>query len=192
MSNDRSQLDPRDVPVEFHLLGCVDFDACLALQHRLVYEAGGSVDGRIVVLLCEHSDLITVGRSGSWGHIRLGQRALASRQLSVRWIRRGGGCVLHAPGQLAVYPIVPLDALGWTVGRYMRALHGGLSAVLTDLGIRCETRPGRFGIWGRTGPLVATARSSTSIRPCNRTGSSIRWPSARRPIARRADARRPP
>ncbi len=29
-------------------------------------------------------------------------------QIEVRWVNRGGGCLVHCPGQLAVYPIVPL------------------------------------------------------------------------------------
>ena len=52
---------------EFRLLGRVPFEALLALQSRLVYEAGGLDQPRIVVLLCEHPDLITVGRAGSQG-----------------------------------------------------------------------------------------------------------------------------
>ena len=46
--------------VEFYLLGQVDFDACLALQRRLVYEASGADDRRVCVLMCEHTDLVTV------------------------------------------------------------------------------------------------------------------------------------
>jgi lipoate-protein ligase B len=34
--------------------------------------------------------------------------------------------VLHAPGQLAVYPIVPLGLFGWTVGEYLRRLQRGM------------------------------------------------------------------
>ena len=59
--------------------------------NRLVYEAGSASDGRMAVLLCEHSDLITVGRRGSRGHIRLTSQQLRHEQLRVRWVRRGGG-----------------------------------------------------------------------------------------------------
>jgi len=136
---------------EFRLLGRVPFDAFLSFQNRLVYEAGGLSEPRIVVLLCEHPDLITVGRAGSRGHIRLTSDQLKREQLGVRWISRGGGCVLHSPGQLAVYPIVPLHLLGWTAGGYLRRLQRGLLEALAELNVRGETYPGVFGIWGRSG-----------------------------------------
>jgi len=141
--------------VEFHLLGRVDFATCLALQQRLVHKAGEFDAESITVLLCEHPDIITIGRAGSRGHIRMGRRELTSRGLEVRWIGRGGGCILHSPGQLAVYPIVPLAPYAWTVGNYLQRLRQALAASLVETGVRVETRPDRFGIWGRTGQLVA-------------------------------------
>src|SRR4051812_48755348 len=92
--------------VEVHLLGEVDFDACLALQHRLVYEAGSRRDGQVTVLVCEHPLSITLGRLGSRAHVQLSPPVLKSNGLEVRWVNRGGGALLHAPGQVAVYPIV--------------------------------------------------------------------------------------
>jgi len=145
----------REPVAEFRLLGRVPFGDCLALQNRLVDETAGRNDARIVVLLCEHPDLITVGRRGSRGHIRLTNQQLKREQLHVRWVRRGGGCVLHTPGQLAVYPIVPLDALGWRVGRYMRRLQQGIVEALGELNIRTEAYPRRSGVWGRSGQLAS-------------------------------------
>jgi lipoyl(octanoyl) transferase len=144
----------REPVAEFRLLGRVPFEAFRALQSRLVYEAGGLTEPRIVVLLCEHPDLITVGRAGSRGHIRFTNDQLKHEQLGVRWIGRGGGCVLHSPGQLAVYPIVPLSLLGWTVGEYLRRLQRGIVAGLAELNVRGETPDGTFGVWGRSGLLA--------------------------------------
>lgn len=140
--------------IEFRLLGCIPFDAAWRLQSRLAFEAGGQLEPRIVVLFCEHPDVISVGRAGSRGHIRLSDAQLKREQLRVRWVARGGGCVLHAPGQLAVYPIAPLNALGWTVGEYLRRFQRGLLAGLSALNVRAETMDGRFGVWGRSGLLA--------------------------------------
>jgi lipoyl(octanoyl) transferase len=140
--------------VQTHLLGLVDFHACLALQQRLVYEAGGRSDGQITVLICEHEGLVSVGRQGSRAHIHISPRGLESQRLSVRWVNRGGGCVLHTPGQLAIYPIVPLEQQGWTLGEYMHRLQGAIVESLAELRIPAETRPGRHGVWGRTGQLA--------------------------------------
>src|SRR5688572_7460058 len=101
----RRNLSASRPTVEAYLLGRIDFHACLTLQRRLVYETSGRRDGRISLILCEHPRSITVGRLGSWAHIRVDQRELESRQVPVHWTNRGGGCLVHLPGQLAVYPI---------------------------------------------------------------------------------------
>lgn len=146
---------PEGPSVELHLLGEVDFASCLALQHRLVYETSGHRDGQCTVLICEHPLGITLGRLGSRAHVQLPPRELESHRLTVDWVNRGGGAVLHTPGQLAVYPIVPLEKLGLTVGDYLERLHQALLDVLSDVSIAGQNKPQRHGIWGRSGQLVA-------------------------------------
>jgi lipoyl(octanoyl) transferase len=143
----------------FHLMGCVDFDDCQSLQRRLAYDAVTRGDGRIAVLICEHPLLVTIGRNGSRGHVRLTGTELNARQLAVRFVGRGGGAILHGPGQLAVYPIVPLDWHGWSVGEYLRRLRTALHETLNDLKIRTQLREGSFSLAGRTGVLAAVGVS---------------------------------
>ena len=121
----------------------------------LAYEASGDPEGRIVVLLCEHAPLITIGRKGSRGHIHWTNEQLRQRQLEVRWVNRGGGCVLHGPGQLAVYPIVPLRWHGWSVGDIPEPSAAVGDATLDELGVRWEAFPPSSGVWGRSGLLAA-------------------------------------
>lgn len=149
-----SQLDLL-APAAVHLLGPVDFDVAMALEQRLVYETSGRTDGRAVLLLCEHQNLISVGRDGSRGHIRLDSDELRSRQVDVRWTNRGGAAVAHTSGQLAVYPIVPLEPYGMTVGEYLQRLQRGILEALRDLRLSCSIPAGRFGVWGRSGQVVA-------------------------------------
>jgi lipoyl(octanoyl) transferase len=140
--------------VQAHLLGEIDFERALALQNRLVYEAGGSRQPPITLLICEHPNLITVGRLGSRAHVLCQREELVSRELSIRWVNRGGGCVLHTPGQLAVYPIVALQEHGWRAGEYAARLQAGIMAALAEVGVVGETRANAHGIWGRSGHLV--------------------------------------
>jgi lipoyl(octanoyl) transferase len=144
-----------EVPVDFHLLGMVDFEDCVSLQRRLAYDAISRADGRIVVLLCEHPPLITIGRAGSRAHVRLTGAELAARGLTIRYVNRGGGAILHAPGQLAVYPIVPLEFHGWTVGDYTRRLQIAMSELLKEFNIRPAAVPDSLALSGRSGILVA-------------------------------------
>src|SRR5262249_32813732 len=97
-----------DTTLQVYLLGTVEFDAALAPQRRLVSEGAGD-RSRGALVLGEHPPLITVGRRGSRAHIHAEPGELRARQWGVRWVNRGGGCLLHLPGQLAVYPVLSLD-----------------------------------------------------------------------------------
>jgi lipoate-protein ligase B len=121
----------------------------------VVDEIGSRNDGQIALLLCEHPNLITVGRGGSAADLGLESDLLRRRRLEIRWMSRGGGSMVHTPGQLAVYPIVPLAQHHFSVGEYLNRLQTGILNALDEIGIHGEARPGRHGIWGRTGQLVA-------------------------------------
>jgi lipoyl(octanoyl) transferase len=141
--------------VEVHLLGTVDFARCLWLQEKLVRQIGSRFDGQICLLLCEHPEIITVGRAGSAADVRTDAGMVRRRQIEVRWVKRGGDTLVHAPGQLAVYPIVPLAWHGFSVGEYLDLLETAILRTLRQLGFAAETRPGRRGVWGRTGQLAS-------------------------------------
>lgn len=139
--------------IAVHLLGSIDFDACLALQQRLVYECSGSSERQITLLVCEHPTLISVGRQGSRGDLHIPAIELEHRGIAVRWVNRGGPAVVHLPGQLAVYPIVPIERLGWSVGAYLDRLEGGLAAALDEAGFRNERLATHRGIFCRSGQV---------------------------------------
>jgi lipoyl(octanoyl) transferase len=128
------------------LLGQVDFEKALALQRTLVFQTSGERNTR-TLLLCEHAPLITVGRHGSPAHIHFDPDELHARGWRVRWVNRGGGCLLHLPGQLAIYPILALDRLGLGLAAYLDRLQRVLVAVLDDFSVRAGIRPGEPGVW---------------------------------------------
>jgi lipoyl(octanoyl) transferase len=136
------------------LLGSVDFEAALALQQRLVFEIAGNRSAAALIL-CEHPPLITVGRQGSWAHILCDREELQARRWRVRWVNRGGGCLLHLPGQMAIYPILALDRLGMGVQDYLDRLHAVLIALLDDFSIRGKSQPGHSGVWVAGRPIAS-------------------------------------
>jgi lipoyl(octanoyl) transferase len=79
----------------------------------------------------------------------------------VRWVNRGGGCLVHCPGQLAIYLLVPLQWHSLSVGEFLDRLHAGIIETLDDLNVHgrryAQDVPGPFsvGVWGRTGQLAA-------------------------------------
>ncbi len=139
--------------LEVHLLGLVDFESALFLQERMVYEISGRNDKLGGLLVCEHPPLVTVGREGSRAHILVEQRELTSRQVDVRWLNRGGGCFMHAPGQLAVYPILPLDRLGIGLDDYRDRLEACLEQVCRELRVAAYRRDDEPGVWTRCGQI---------------------------------------
>lgn len=140
------QPDPApDRALAAYLLGRIDLDALAALQRRLCYDVGGDRD-TAAVILCEPATGITVGREGSAAHIRPNADALASRRWDVRWVGRGGGAVLHQPGQVACYPVLPLDALNITPGRYVSELQAVAVDLCRDFGIEAVPDPDRPGV----------------------------------------------
>ncbi len=138
-----------------YFLDRLPFERCFELQRRLLVEVGNRDDGQIVLLLCEHPHLITIGRGGSPANIRLDSSALKSREIEAVYVNRGGGCLLHCPGQLAIYAIVPLYWHGFSVGEFVERLQAGIIEALDDLNVPARTLPGKHGVWGRTGQLAA-------------------------------------
>jgi lipoyl(octanoyl) transferase len=134
-----------------HFLGTVPFDAVPALQQRLVYETAGRRDALATLLFCEHPPLVTIGRQGSRLALRLDDDQLARAGLEVRWVNRGGGAIVHAPGQLAAYAIVPLARFGFTVGAFLERWQQALEAMAGDVGFTRVANPRRYGLWSRRG-----------------------------------------
>ena len=147
--------EPQTPSIETYLLGRVDFPRCVELQKQLVDQVGQRDDGQIVLLLCEHPAIITVGRAGSPDHIATNARMIQNGQIEVLWFNRGGGWLVHCPGQLAIYPIVPLRCHGFSLGEFLERFQSGLVETLDEMNIHAHTRAGKHGIWGRTGRLVA-------------------------------------
>jgi lipoyl(octanoyl) transferase len=137
---------PMGSALRVYLLGPVEFETALALQRILAFEAAGERHSAALVL-CEHPPLITVGRDGSPADLRYGLDELRARRWPMRWVNRGGGSLLHLPGQLAIYPIVPLDWRGLGLAAYVEYLQRILIAVLDDFSVQGVTRPTQPGVW---------------------------------------------
>src|SRR4051812_21365154 len=136
---------PPSPPLEVYMLGLVDFEEVQQLQRRLVYELGER--GGASLVLCEHPPTISVGRSGSRAHIVPDDDELRSLGIRVYWVNRGGGCILHLPGQLAAYVVLPLAPFGLDLGRYLEGLHAAVVGLLDEFELRGATQPGVGGVF---------------------------------------------
>jgi lipoyl(octanoyl) transferase len=131
------ELQPPGRALSAYLLGTLEFDALLALQRRLVYDIGGDRTSAAIVL-CDHPPGISVGREGSRTHVRPDPEQLHTRGWPVRWVSRGGGVMLHLPGQVACYPVLPLDTLHITAAGYVEQLRGVALDLLREYAVPGE------------------------------------------------------
>jgi lipoyl(octanoyl) transferase len=139
-------------PLRVYLLGSLDFEEAQRLQSTLVFRL--AEDGAALVL-CEHPPMISVGRQGGPGQLRIAEEERLARGWPLRWVSRGAGAFLHVPGQLAVYPILPLARLGLSVTAYLDRLHQVFVRLLADFTVQAQTRPGRTGVWSGNRQVAA-------------------------------------
>jgi len=129
-------------------LGRRDYQEVWQLQRELVEERRA---GRIAdtLLLCEHDEVLTVGRrSGARGNI-------LSSGIPVVEVERGGDVTYHGPGQLVGYPILLLDEDERDLHAYLRHLEEAHLRLCADLGLAGRREPGWTGVWVGERKLVS-------------------------------------
>lgn len=125
---------PRLLTLQAYLLGTVPLPDAVALQRRLAYDVGGD-DGTGAVILCNHPPGVAVGRHGSRAEVLPDDAELAARGWPVRWLAEGGGAMLHLPGQVACYPVLPLAPFGLTPAAYVAELARLVAGVVATFGV---------------------------------------------------------
>jgi len=136
---------PLKPTLEIYLLGLVEFEEVQRLQRRLVYEQGER--GGASLILCEHPPTVSIGRSGSRSHLVPDDDTLRSLGIRTYWVNRGGGCILHLPGQLAAYFVAPLQRLGLDVLTYLHQLNVVIIDLLQEFELRGQVYPGHSGVF---------------------------------------------
>jgi lipoyl(octanoyl) transferase len=97
--------------------------------------------------LIEHRPVVTLGRRGDVGSLRVSPEELAMRGVDLAHADRGGDVTYHGPGQLVVYPILDLRARGMRVGDYVRTLEAAIIATAGAFGVTARRIEGRPGVW---------------------------------------------
>src|SRR5271163_1801191 len=95
-------------------LGVVAYAEGLRLQQRLIELRKAGQIGDLLLLL-EHSPVITLGRNARATNVLVSAEMLAARGVEVFECDRGGDVTFHGPGQLVGYPI--FDLRGYSSSR---------------------------------------------------------------------------
>jgi lipoyl(octanoyl) transferase len=129
-------------------LGLVGYAHAYALQKRVVAARKGDAVGD-VLLLCEHTPVITQGRNGKREHLLVSENVLRQRNVEFYETSRGGDVTYHGPGQLVGYSILQLGAIRKDVVWYVRMLEEVMIRTTSEFGICAEREAGKSGIWAR-------------------------------------------
>ena len=154
-------------------LGTVDYAAGLRLQQQLVELRKAEKIGDVLLLL-EHSPVITLGRNAKAVNVIASPELLARRGVELFECDRGGDVTFHGPGQVVGYPIFDLrgfaapDGKRKTLGaiEFVRRLEEVLIRTCADFAIPAKRIPGLTGVW------TDDAEAGTAASTVERSGAS--------------------
>jgi lipoyl(octanoyl) transferase len=169
-------------------LGTITYADGLRLQQKLVElrKAGRIGD---VLLLLEHTPVITLGRNAKAANVLVPAEQLAVRGVEVFECDRGGDVTFHGPGQIVGYPIFDLRGFSrgpsaisrqenhshqaaeslpsWrkTLGAvdFVRRLEEVLIRTCADFGIATKRLAGLTGVWTEADDTNASSGKSARV-----------------------------
>ena len=140
-------------------LGTIDYATGLRLQQQLIELRKAEKIGDVLLLL-EHSPVITLGRNAKAANVIASAELLAQRGVELYECDRGGDVTFHGPGQIVGYPIFDLrgfargttdapSALHKTLGavEFVRRLEEVLIRTCADFAIPTKRVHGLTGVW---------------------------------------------
>jgi lipoyl(octanoyl) transferase len=150
-------------------LGTVDYATASRLQQQLVGLRKEEKLGDVLLLL-EHSPVITLGRNAKAENVTASPEILAQRGVELFECDRGGDVTFHGPGQIVGYPIFDLRGFATPAGKrktlgaveFVRRLEEVLIRTCADFAIPTKRVPGLTGVWTNAGSNDAHAETAAS------------------------------
>jgi lipoyl(octanoyl) transferase len=126
-------------------LGRCDYEEGLEIQNQAVENVKKT--SRPEILTCEHPTVITLGKRGQpLTDILTSMDVLREQNIKIVATDRGGQATLHNPGQLVIYPIIPLRQMNLGVRTYVECLERATAHYLAEYGMEVTRgyEPGLF------------------------------------------------
>ena len=126
-------------PVDIVSLGVTGYRQTWSAMKRYTHER--DAQSRDQLWLTEHPPVFTQGLNGRAEHL------LATGEIPVVQVDRGGQVTYHGPGQLVVYCLLDLQRLGLGVKALVSRIETSLIDLLAGHGIEARTHPGAPGVY---------------------------------------------
>jgi len=127
-------------------LGLVEYEEAHILQKGILAEKKRS-GGNDCILLTEHPNVFTIGRSGSRENIFAEETERPGERVRVVEADRGGDVTFHGPGQLVAYPLFDLNAHTKDVRRFIKNLERVLELSALEYGLTADRHKQYTGLW---------------------------------------------
>jgi lipoate-protein ligase B len=134
--------------------GALPYREAFELQMELHREVvSGQREG--VLLLLEHPSVLTLGKNADLAYVLSDPEELRKRGVAFERSDRGGEVTAHMPGQLVIYPILPLQRLRLAPKLYVEKLLTTVILTLRDFGIEASRDDEQPGVWIGTNKICA-------------------------------------
>ena len=128
-------------------LGIIEYGEAWELQKQYFSEVIDSASNEQYLLLCEHHNVYTLGKSGKDNNLLVSEEFLKSINATYYHTDRGGDITYHGYGQLVGYPIVNITSLGVGIREYIFRVEQAVIETLKHWGIVGERIETATGVW---------------------------------------------
>ena len=135
-------------------LGNLPYSEALILQKGLKESVAGENNPYDYLLLLEHNNVITIGRTGDTKNLLLDSDELEKKGIEFFETDRGGDITFHGKGQLIGYPIMRLQDPKKVIP-FVRSLEQTIIKTLSSFGIEAFSKEDDTGVWTSEGKIAS-------------------------------------
>ena len=135
-------------------LGNLPYSEALILQKGLKESVAGENNPYDYLLLLEHNNVITIGRTGDTNNLLLDSEELEKKGIEFFETDRGGDITFHGKGQLIGYPIMRLQDPKKVIP-FVRSLEQTIIKTLDSFDIEAFSKEDDTGVWTSEGKIAS-------------------------------------
>ena len=135
-------------------LGNLPYSEALILQKGLKESVSKEYNPYNYLLLLEHNNVITIGRTGDSNNLLLNSNELKEKGIEFFETDRGGDVTFHGKGQLIGYPIIRLQDPKKVIP-FVRSLEETIIKTLNSFNIDAFSKDDDTGVWTQKGKIAS-------------------------------------